>query len=174
MRSRLKYRLGLLAAATGIAALILPGTASADAQADSYLWHSLAASHKCVGLANNGSTANGTALVIWDCHGHPDQRWTSGPSGGASAFYSQAGANKCVGLANNGSTANGTPLVIWDCHGHPDQQWYASVNNSLRSNAAVNKCIGLANNGSTANGTPLVIWDCHGHPDQQWQWQTGL
>ena len=32
-------------------------------------------SGKCVGLADNGSTANGTRLVLWDCHLHVDQRW---------------------------------------------------------------------------------------------------
>ncbi|MBM7774685.1 hypothetical protein JOD54_004889 [Actinokineospora baliensis] len=31
---------------------------------------------KCVGLANNGSTANGTRLVLWDCHHGLDQQWS--------------------------------------------------------------------------------------------------
>jgi hypothetical protein len=34
-----------------------------------------APSNKCVGLANMGSTSNGTALILWDCHLHPDQQW---------------------------------------------------------------------------------------------------
>ncbi|WP_455410034.1 RICIN domain-containing protein [Streptomyces hiroshimensis] len=42
------------------------------------LIQSLAAANKCVGLADNGSTANGTRLVIWDCHGNYDQRWRFG------------------------------------------------------------------------------------------------
>ena len=36
---------------------------------------SAAGAAKCVGLADNGSTANGTRLVLWDCHGHADQQW---------------------------------------------------------------------------------------------------
>jgi hypothetical protein len=32
-------------------------------------------STKCVGLADNGSTVNGTRLVLWTCHGNPDQSW---------------------------------------------------------------------------------------------------
>ncbi|WP_433512168.1 RICIN domain-containing protein [Nonomuraea sp. CA-143628] len=151
-------------------ALGLPAAAQASALSSTALRSNAAGTAKCIGLANNGSTANGTPLVIWDCHFHPDQIWQGNND---RSIRTLAGSGKCVGLANNGSTANGTPLVIWDCHLHPDQQWrFAALGAniySIRSFAASTpKCVGLANNGSTANGTPLVIWDCHLHPDQQW------
>ncbi|MBT2232146.1 RICIN domain-containing protein [Nonomuraea sp. NEAU-A123] len=154
-----------------VAAPLLGFPAAAQANSlPSTVLRSKAGSGKCVGLANRGSTANGTPLVIWDCHFHPDQIWQGNND---RSIRTLAGSGKCVGLANNGSTANGTPLVIWDCHLHPDQQWrFAALGAntySIRSFAASTaKCVGLANNGSTANGTPLVIWDCHFHPDQQW------
>ncbi|RKN77686.1 hypothetical protein D7231_03005 [Streptomyces klenkii] len=161
----------LLAAAVFAAAGMATGTAHSHdksaAPAAVPLWRSLAGFEKCVGLANNGSTANGTELVLWDCHGHPDQQWA--PSAPAGLIQSLAAANKCVGLANNGSTANGTRLVVWDCHGNYDQRWAVYSDNSVRSQAAANKCVGLADNGSTANGTRLVIWDCHGNYDQRWR-----
>ncbi|MFD1536982.1 RICIN domain-containing protein [Nonomuraea guangzhouensis] len=130
---------------------------------------SKAGSGKCVGLGNGGSIANGTPLVIWDCHFHPDQIWQGNND---RSIRTLAGSGKCVGLANRGSTENGTPLVIWDCHLNPDQQWrFAAMGGdtySIRSFAGNNKCVGLANRGSTANGTQLVIWDCHLNPDQRW------
>ena len=60
------------AAAVPASAVTTPNTATTAG----YTIHSAATSAaKCVGLANNGSTANGTKLVLWDCHLHPDQRW---------------------------------------------------------------------------------------------------
>jgi hypothetical protein len=126
---------------------------------------------KCVGLANNGSTANGTRLVLWDCHLNVDQYWYWGGGPLLRSTASGYPNGKCVGLANNGSTANGTELVLWDCHGNPDQQWswvaLATPGWALK-NTPSNKCVGLANGGSTANGTRLVLWDCHLHLDQRW------
>jgi hypothetical protein len=84
-------------------------------------WISMSGPPKCVGTANNGSMVNGTPLVIWDCHGNPDQRWTL-----TSEHLLENVSNKCVGTADNGSMQNGTRLVMWDCHGNPDQRWMLS------------------------------------------------
>jgi hypothetical protein len=161
-------------AAAGLAAAALAGPIPA-AQADGgygTAFVSAAATEKCAGLADRGSTANGTHLILWNCHGHDDQFWYGGRDYSDYSIRSMAGLiSKCVGLANRGSTANGTPLVLWDCHGHPDQQWLFyridQTHYAIR-NYASRKCVGLANRGSTANGTELVLWDCHFHPDQQW------
>ncbi|NJP82912.1 RICIN domain-containing protein [Streptomyces sp. AA8] len=128
----------LIAAAVFAAMGLATGTAHGhDTSAAVPLWRSLAGFEKCVGLANNGSTANGTELVVWDCHGHPDQQWA--PSAPAGLIQSLAAASKCVGLANNGSTANGTRLVVWDCHGNPDQRWAVYSDNSVRSQAGARR-----------------------------------
>jgi hypothetical protein len=119
-------------------------------------------SGKCVGTANMGSMENGTPLVIWDCHGNPDQQWTL-----TSETLLKNVSGKCVGTANMGSMENGTPLVIWDCHGNPDQQWTLTSETLLKNVSG--KCVGTANMGSMENGTQLIIWDCHGNPDQRWK-----
>lgn len=166
----------LAVAIAAVATLVLPGLAVAQdvsAQAGSPVAprSAASASPKCIGLANNGSTANGTRLVLWDCHFHNDQYWYTGDGTTLRSYASGYPNGKCVGLANNGSTANGTELVLWDCHFHPDQNWrWASLPDGTfaLSNAPSGKCAGLANSGSTANGTRLVLWDCHLHPDQRW------
>jgi Ricin-type beta-trefoil lectin domain len=124
-------------------------------------WLSMSGSNKCVGTASMGSMENGTRLVIWDCHGNPDQQWKI-----TSETLLKNVSGKCVGTSNMGSMENGTPLVIWDCHGNPDQQW--KISETLLKNVS-GKCVGTSNMGSMENGTSLVIWDCHGNPDQQWK-----
>jgi hypothetical protein len=161
--------LGALALAV---AAVTPAYASPNAPAtNGFTIHSAASSSpKCVGLANNGSTDNGTPLVLWDCHYHVDQYWY-GTNPLLRSTASGFPNGKCVGLANNGSTSNGTWLVLWDCHGHPDQQWAwttLSDGTYALTNPPSGKCVGLANNGSTANGTLLVLWDCHLNIDQHW------
>jgi ricin-type beta-trefoil lectin protein len=157
---------GALALTAGVA---LPANAS-----EGYTIRSQAGSPtsppKCVGLADYGSTANGTRLVLWDCHLHSDQYWYG--SGGTLRSTASGYPNgKCVGLADYGSTANGTDLVLWDCHGNPDQQWsWVSLTTGgyALKNTPSDKCVGLADYGSTANGTHLVLWDCHLNLDQRW------
>ena len=133
MNVRPTRRLGLALAAAASAALTLTGTTATAAPSAgthasgifSLRSAAVPAGNKCVGLADNGSTANGTELVLWDCHLHPDQWWYKGDDGVSLRSYASGYPNgKCVGLANNGSTANGTRLVLWDCHYHPDQRWF--------------------------------------------------
>ncbi|MET9633697.1 RICIN domain-containing protein [Lentzea sp. NPDC006480] len=158
------------------AALVTPGLAvaqdvSAQAGPATVIRSFAALTQKCIGLANNGSTANGTRLVLWDCHFHNDQYWYTGDGTTLRSYASGYPNGKCVGLANNGSTANGTELVLWDCHFHNDQNWRLSPLSDgtfALYNAPSGKCAGLANSGSTVNGTKLVLWDCHLHPDQRW------
>ncbi len=178
---RLNRRLGLMStliasavlALTGATATAAPSTATQAGPLFNLRNAADPNGNKCVGLANNGSTANGTILVLWDCHLNFDQWWYRGDDGVSlrsnASGYPQG---KCIGLADNGSDRNGTRLVLWDCHLHPDQWWrmqdLGDGTFALVSAAGQNKCVGLANNGSTANGTPLVLWDCHFHPDQRW------
>ena len=63
------------------------------------------------------------ALILWDCHLNPDQRWQFQRLANGAYAWVNGPSRKCVGLANKGSTANGTPLVLWDCHLNPDQRW---------------------------------------------------
>lgn len=126
----------------------------------------------CIGLSNRGSTANGTPLILWDCHFNDDQFWYFRDDDQTfRSFATGYPAGKCVGLANKGSTVNGTPLVLWDCQSTSDQRWRRQDLGQGRValvNIGSGKCAGLANGGSTVNGTPLVLWDCHLHADQRW------
>lgn len=164
---RIKTLLSLLFALV-LAALGAPSTAYAEG-ANSTAIRSSAADAKCVGLADRGSTADNTHLILWDCHYHIDQLWHG--AGTTGLIVSTAAGNKCVGLGVGGSTTNGTPLVLERCSGDPDQQWEfypLGENTYMIRNYPSRRCVGLANRGSTLNGTDLVLWDCHLHPDQRW------
>lgn len=119
-------------------------------------------SGKCLGTANFGSMANGTPLIVWDCHAGTDQRWILQGERIINTF-----SGKCVGTANFGSMENGTPLIVWDCHDGSDQKWVLH-GDSVR-NRISGKCLGTANFGSMANGTQLIVWDCHSGSDQRWR-----
>ncbi|ONI80745.1 GDSL family lipase [Saccharothrix sp. ALI-22-I] len=106
------------------------------------------------------STANGTQLQLWDCHGQSNQSWTHN-SGRQLVVY----GTKCLDAYGRG-TANGTQVVIWDCHGDTNQQWNVNANGTI-TNVQSGLCLDAHNLG-TANGTKLVLWSCTGQPNQQW------
>jgi chitinase len=113
---------------------------------------------KCVDVAG-ASSANGTAVQLYDCNGTTAQQWTAGTDGTLKAL------GKCMDVAAAG-TANGTQIQLYDCNGTGAQQWSKGANNSL-VNPASGKCLD-ATGPSSANGTRLQIWTCTGAANQQW------
>lgn len=114
---------------------------------------------KCVDIAG-ASSANGTAVQLFDCNGTPAQRWMVTPDGTVEAL------GKCLDVAGAG-TANGALVQLYECNGTAAQQWVAGADGSLR-NPASGRCLD-ASGGSSANGTRLIIFDCHGGANQRWR-----
>ncbi len=112
---------------------------------------------KCADAAS-GSSANGTAVQLWDCNGSAAQQWTVGSDQTIRAL------GKCMDLTSAG-TANGTQVQLWDCNGTGAQKWQAS--GGALVNPASGRCLD-ATGPSSANGTRLQIWDCSGTANQKW------
>ncbi|MBD2450156.1 RICIN domain-containing protein [Nostoc sp. FACHB-152] len=130
-------------------------------------------SNKCIDVAADPGTVNGTPLQLWDCElsgfspntGSPtDQKWEF-ISGG---FIRNVLSNKCIDVAADPGTVNGTPLQLWDCElsgfspntGSPTDQKWEYIGAGFIKNQLSNKCIDVTGNPATANGTPLQLWDC--------------
>jgi GH18 family chitinase len=113
---------------------------------------------KCVDVAA-ASSANGTAIQLYDCNGTTAQNWTVGADGTLRAL------GKCMDVTAAG-TANGTRIQLYDCNGTGAQVWQAQSTGTLR-NPASGRCLDATGN-SSANGTRLQIWDCFGGANQRW------
>jgi beta-glucanase (GH16 family) len=113
---------------------------------------------KCVDV-NGASSANGTAIQLYDCNGSAAQQWTVGSDGTIRAL------GKCLDV-NAGGTADGTKVQLYDCNGSAAQKWAVSSANDI-VNPQANKCLDVTGNNS-ANGTPLQIWTCSGGANQKW------
>ncbi|WP_394841344.1 RICIN domain-containing protein [Pendulispora brunnea] len=118
---------------------------------------------KCVDVAG-ASSANGTAIQLYDCNGTGAQQWNVGTDGTIRAL------GKCMDVAGAG-TANGTQIQLYDCNGTGAQQWTVTAAKDI-VNPASNKCLDVSGNNS-ANGTRLQIWDCSGGANQKWNAPTG-
>jgi chitinase len=113
---------------------------------------------KCVDVAA-ASSANGTAIQLYDCNGSNAQNWTVGTDGTLRAL------GKCMDI-NAAGTANGSLVQLYDCNGTGAQVWQSQSNGTLR-NPASGRCLDASNN-SSANGTRLHIWDCFAGANQRW------
>ncbi|WP_370968860.1 ricin-type beta-trefoil lectin domain protein [Amycolatopsis sp. cg9] len=118
---------------------------------------------KCVDV-NAASTANGTAIQLYDCNGSGAQQWTVGSDGSLQAL------GKCLDVTSAG-TANGTTIQLWDCNGSNAQKWTANAAKNL-VNTGSGKCLDATGN-SSANGTRLQIWTCASTANQQWTLPSG-
>nr|WP_229806086.1 lectin [Microbispora rosea] len=116
-------------------------------------------SGRCLDVTG-ASQANGTEVVIWDCHGQANQQWTYTSAGELRVY-----GNKCLDVYDRG-TADGTPVIIWDCNGQDNQKWRFNPDGTITAVGA-DKCLDVADYG-TANGSKVHIWTCHGGTNQRW------
>ncbi|HVK21259.1 MAG TPA: RICIN domain-containing protein [Actinokineospora sp.] len=106
-----------------------------------------------------GNTANGTRIVIQDCTGAANQKWTT------TAAKAVTIGGKCLDAYGAG-TSPGTNAILWDCHGGTNQQWTFPSDGTIRG---VQSGLCLAPSGtSTANGTAVVLATCSGQAIQRW------
>ncbi|MFD4542974.1 lectin [Streptomyces bauhiniae] len=118
---------------------------------------------KCLDVAG-ASSANGTAVQLYDCNGTAAQQWTVDTDGTVRAL------GKCLDVTGS-STANGTRLQLWDCSGGANQKWTVSAARDLVGQQS-GKCADVTGN-TSANGTPVQIWSCTGAANQKWTAPTG-
>ncbi|MCW6003303.1 ricin-type beta-trefoil lectin domain protein [Micromonospora sp. CPCC 205371] len=115
------------------------------------------ASGRCLDV-NNGSSVNGTQMLIWDCHTGANQQFTQ--SGQALQVL-----GKCLDVPT--TAAAGTRAQIWDCNGGANQQWTFNGNGTISSVRFPTLCLDV-NNGGTANNTAVIVWTCHSGANQRW------
>jgi poly(3-hydroxybutyrate) depolymerase len=120
-------------------------------------------SGRCIDVPGS-TTANGTQVQLWDCHGGTNQRFTY-----TSGRQLQVYGSKCLD-ANGRGTTNGTTVVIWDCNGQTNQQWNLNANGSI-TGVQSGLCLDVSG-AATANGAKLQLWACHGGSNQQWGLRT--
>ncbi|MBV1949341.1 ricin-type beta-trefoil lectin domain protein [Streptomyces sp. BV129] len=118
---------------------------------------------KCLDVAG-ASSANGTAVQLYDCNGTAAQQWTVETDGTVRAL------GKCLDVTGS-STVNGTRLQLWDCTGAANQKWTVSAARDLVGQQS-GKCADVTGN-TSANGTPVQIWSCTGTANQKWTAPTG-
>jgi len=113
---------------------------------------------KCIDVAG-ASSANGTAVQLYDCNGSSAQQWSVGNADG-----SIRALGKCMDVAN-GSTTNGAKIQLYDCNATGAQKW--TVSNGALVNTGSGKCLDVTGK-SSANGTRLQIWTCTNTSNQTW------
>jgi alpha-galactosidase len=107
----------------------------------------------------DSSTANGTGLIIWDCHGASNQEWTSTSAGELQSL------GKCLDAFDN-QTTPGTKVEIWDCNGGANQRWNLNADGTV-TGVQSGLCLDVTGN-NTANGTAVELWTCNGQDNQKW------
>ncbi|HVK26683.1 MAG TPA: glycoside hydrolase N-terminal domain-containing protein [Actinokineospora sp.] len=67
--------------------------------------------------ASGGSSADGTAVILWTCGTQNNQKWTLNANGTITGT-----GGKCLDVTSGG-TAAGTKLRLWTCNGSAAQKW---------------------------------------------------
>jgi hypothetical protein len=112
------------------------------------------ASGRCLDV-NGAGTANGTQLIIWDCHTNANQQFTQNGQ-------TLRVTGKCLDAPNN--AASGTRVQIWDCHGGANQNWNVGSNGTITS---VQNGLCLTATG-TGNNATVTVATCQGGANQRW------
>lgn len=116
-------------------------------------------SGRCLDVARE-STADGTGVHIWGCHGRANQQWKLLGDNSLQVY-----GNKCLDIYGNDAN-NGASVVIWPCNGGANQRWYFPGDNTIRSQLN-GKCLDVEGHG-TWDGVRVQMWDCHNQSNQLW------
>ncbi|KJK32985.1 poly(3-hydroxybutyrate) depolymerase, partial [Lentzea aerocolonigenes] len=111
-------------------------------------------SGRCLDVTGAG-TANGTQLIIWDCHTNANQQFSQ--NGQALQV-----SGKCLDAPNN--AGSGTRVQIWDCHGGANQNWNVTGTGTITS-VQTGLCLTA---GGTGNNSAVTVATCRGGTDQRW------
>jgi poly(3-hydroxybutyrate) depolymerase len=111
-------------------------------------------SGRCVDVTGANS-ANGTQLIVWDCHTNTNQQFAQ--SGQALQVL-----GKCLDAPNN--AASGARVQIWDCHGGANQQWNITSSGTITS-VQTGLCLGVT---GTANNAAVNVATCDNGANQRW------
>ena len=110
-------------------------------------------SGRCADVTGAG-TANGTQLIIWDCHTNANQQFTQ--NGQALQV-----SGKCLDAPNN--AGSGTRVQIWDCHGGANQSW--NFTNGTITSVQTGLCLTAT---GTGNNATVTVATCQGGTNQRW------
>ncbi|MEV5877259.1 ricin-type beta-trefoil lectin domain protein [Streptomyces sp. NPDC052101] len=108
--------------------------------------------------ASGGSSANGTEVIGWDCHGGRNQGWWYDP--GQRSLHLELTHDRCLDVPGGAYTA-GTGLIVWNCHGGTNQQFLRD-SGTIRPAAAPGLCLTQA-----AAKDRVRLQNCDGSPDQR-------
>lgn len=114
-------------------------------------------SGRCFGTPS-GSTANGTAVAIFDCSSSSSLRWTR-----TSSNQLQAGG-RCLDVSGQSRTP-GAVVVLYDCNGGANQQWTTSDGTLVGVQSGL--CLEVKGQ-ATAAGSAVDVWTCNGGANQRW------
>ena len=117
-----------------------------------------AQSGRCVDVPG-ASHEPGTSLILWDCHGNANQRWTV-PAIGSSGAVRVYG-EMCM---EAGDAVNGTRVTIQPCTGAAPQRWTATSAGELRAHSG--HCLDVEG-ARVENRSEVHLWDCHGGENQR-------
>ncbi|GHE04406.1 ricin-type beta-trefoil lectin domain protein [Streptomyces alanosinicus] len=87
--------------------------------------------------ASGGSSANGTEVIGWDCHGGRNQGWWYDPA--ERSLHLELTHDRCLDVPGGSYTA-GTGLIVWNCHGGTNQQ-FVRDSGTIRPAAAEGLCL---------------------------------
>ncbi len=111
-------------------------------------------SGRCADITGANS-ANGTQMILWDCHTNANQQFTRNGQ-------TLQVLGKCLDTPNN--AGSGTRVQIWDCHGGTNQQWNVNDNGTITS-VQTGLCLDTA---GTANNSAVTVATCNTGAGQRW------
>ena len=148
----------LLTALLGLTLVVLPVPRAEAAAAGSVVGQ---ASGRCLDVSG-GSTAAGTDVIIWSCHGRANQVWTRTAAGELRVYA----GSRCLELVAAAGARSGR-VQIATCTGATNQRWSFAADGTVHGLAS-GLCLDVVGAAKT-NGAAVQGYACHGRGNQQWR-----
>ena len=112
----------------------------------------------CLDMA--GRVQQGTAAIVYNCHGGNNQRFSWSGRGELRVD------GMCLDVAD-GNRNDGARVIAWPCNGGDNQRWTRS-GSQIRSRMN-GKCLDIKDARAQPN-QPVLLWRCNSGSNQRWSW----
>jgi len=160
LRRRLTVLLVALTLAAGLVGVTAPPVSAATGSRVVGL-----ASGRCLDVVGNSRAAR-TRVIIYDCHGQPNQAWTLTNAGELRVYD----GSMCLDVAEHDVTSPAV-VQIYNCSGRANQRWTVRTDGSIVG-VQSGLCLDVTGN-LTGNSTPVGMWTCNNQSNQQWSKPAG-
>lgn len=116
--------------------------------------------NECLDISGGGNNTIKGSVIVWPCHGLPNQQWIVDEKGRIKSWDGQ-----CLNV-ELGQTTDGAPIIMFDCNDAPNEKWSIANGHIV---GPPNMCLDAS--GGAVDAAHVILFTCASPISDNQNWQ---